>query len=58
MINVNTLIDNWFSIIFDYAASLAQYEIVEGVNFFGVLIAIGVFSIIGRYFFSKIQGAG
>ena len=57
MINVNTLIESWFSIIFNFVSSLGDYEIVAGVNFLSFLIVIGVFSIIVRYFFVKIQGA-
>lgn len=56
MVDINALITSWFSVLFDYVRSLASYEIVEGVNFFGVLIAIGIFSIIIKQYFSRITG--
>lgn len=57
MINLNTLISSWFGLLFQYIASLGSYQIVEGVSFFGVLIAIGIFSIIVRFFFVKVIGS-
>lgn len=56
MVNINELISSWFGVIFSYVASLSEYEIVENVNFFGVIIAIGVFSIIVKQFFSRVTG--
>lgn len=56
MVDLNALITSWFGILFNYVASLASYEIVDGVNFFGILIAIGVFSIIVKQFFSRVSG--
>lgn len=55
---VNSLLQSWLGIVFNYVASLSEYEVVEGVDFFSLLIAIGVFSIVVRYLFTKIQGAG
>lgn len=57
MINLNTLISSWLGLLFQYIASLGSYQIVEGVSFFGVLIAIGIFSIIVRFFFVKVIGS-
>ena len=56
MVNINELIASWFSIIFDFVTSLGDYEIVENVNFLGVIIAIGIFSIIVKQFFSRVTG--
>ena len=56
MVNINELIASWFSIIFDFVISLGDYEIVENVNFLGVIIAIGIFSIIVKQFFSRVTG--
>lgn len=56
MVNINDLITSWLSIVFNYVSSLVDYEIVENVNFFGVLIAIGIFSIIVKMFFSRVTG--
>lgn len=56
MVNINDLISSWLSIVFNYVSSLVDYEIVENVNFFGVLIAIGIFSIIVKMFFSRVTG--
>lgn len=56
MVNVNELIASWFSIIFDFVSSLGRYEIVENVNFLGVIIAISIFSIIVKQFFARVTG--
>lgn len=56
MVDINELIAGWFSIIFDFVRSLGTYQIVENVSFLGVLIAIGVFSIIVKQFFSRVTG--
>ena len=58
MVNVNSLLSSWFGLLFDYVASLDNYIIVGGVSFFGVLVAIGIFSIITHIFFVKIIGFG
>lgn len=56
--NANTIITNWLTIIFDFVRSLNQYVIVEGVTFLGVILAIGLFSIIVDFFFKKILSGG
>lgn len=56
MVDLNSLISSWFGLLFDYVASLATYQVVPGVSFFSMLIAIGIFTIIVRYFFVKVQG--
>ena len=58
MIDVNALLSSWFGLLFNYVSSLADYEIVEDVSFLGLLLAIGVFSIIVHIFFVKIIGFG
>lgn len=56
--NANTVITNWLSIVFDFVSSLNNYVIVEGVTFLGVILAIGLFSIIVDFFFKKILSGG
>lgn len=56
--NANTVITNWLSIVFDFVSSLNDYVIVEGVTFLGVILAIGLFSIIVDFFFKKILSGG
>lgn len=56
MVDINDLITGWTTIIFDFVRSLGTYQIVTGVSFLGVIIAIGTFSIIVKFFFSRITG--
>lgn len=56
--NANTIITNWLSIVFTFVSSLNDYVIVEGVTFLGVILAIGLFSIIVDFFFKKILSGG
>lgn len=58
MVDLNDLVNAWLGIVFDYVRSLVNYKIVDGVNFFAVLMAIGVFSIIVHFFFVKIASFG
>lgn len=56
--DANTIITNWLTIIFDFVRSLNDYVIVEDVTFLGVILAIGLFSIIVDFFFKKILSGG
>ena len=56
MIDINVILQSWLGIVFEYVASLGQYEIVENVSFLGVIIGIGIFGIIARIFYGKIVG--
>lgn len=56
--DANTIITNWLSIVFDFVSSLNDYVIVEGITFLGVILAIGLFSIIVDFFFKKILSGG
>ena len=58
MVDINALISSWFSVLFSYIESLKDYVIVEGVSFFTLLLAIGIFSIIVHIFFVKIISFG
>lgn len=58
MVDINALISDWFNLLFAYVASLNDYVIVGDVTFMGVLLAIGVFSIIVHIFFVKIISFG
>lgn len=58
MVDLNDLLSSWLNLVFDYVRSLVNYKIVDGVNFFAVLMAIGVFSIIVHFFFVKIVSFG
>lgn len=56
--DANSVIASWLSIVFDFVGSLNDYEIVDGVTFLGVILAIGLFSIIVDFFFKKILSGG
>ena len=56
--DVNSVISSWLSIVFEFVESLNSYTIVEGVTFLGVILAIGLFSIIVDFFFKKILSGG
>ena len=58
MVDINALISDWFGLLFAYVASLNDYVIIGDVSFMGVLLAIGVFSIIVHIFFVKIISFG
>ena len=58
MVNINDLIASWLSVIFNFVSSLNDYTIVDGVTFLGVILAIGLFSIIVDFFFKKILSGG
>lgn len=58
MVDINALISSWFGLLFSYIESLKDYVIVEGVSFFTMLLAIGIFSIIVHVFFVKIISFG
>lgn len=56
MVDLNTVLQSWLGLVFEYVASLGSYEIVENVSFLGVIIGIGIFGIIARIFYGKIIG--